>query len=310
MFHKILVPLDGSLRSSSILTQVRRLLKSFDAEVLLFHVVEPDRIAEKRPVQRGEEFVGALARARRYLERLRDELRTDGIRAEAEVGAGDPTERILEQAERFQPALIAMSTHGRTGWARLTRGSVAERVLRHSDRPILLVRPEWSDGSSPSESISFDRILVALDGSEESSRILPLVEAIACANASEVVIEHAAMPIPWLAYEVASAPAEMQVPRFALDRDQDRLSRAGIPCRVRLDSLTAAQAILEAAEEERADLIALTTHGRTGPSRWAYGSVAEAVLRHANAPVLILRTSGAAGTDEAKPALAGTAGTP
>ncbi len=290
MFDRILVPLDGSMRSASILPQVRRLLTTVDAEVHLLHVAE--RGPDPDPVRRGEEFVHSIARARDYLQRVRDGLRADGVRAEADVRAGDPAEKILEFSETSRIALIAMSTHGRTGWSRLTRGSVAERVLRHAPCPVLLLRPEGLDASPAAEPLRFRRILVALDGGEASSRILPLVETIARSHGSEVVLEYAALPIPWLVDEVTTAAPEVPVPSLALDRDRVRLEMAGVPCRQRLDSLSPARAILEAAEEEQADLIALTTHGRTGPSRWAFGSVAEAVLRHATTPILILRTAG------------------
>jgi len=53
-----------------------------------------------------------------------------------------------------------------------------------------------------------------------------------------------------------------------------------------------AAAILEVAEREKVDLVALTTHGRTGAARWAFGSIAEQVIRHAPCPLLVQRTAG------------------
>mgnify|MGYP001610354005 CR=1 FL=1 len=273
MLDKILVPLDGSANSSSILTQVRRLLLASDAEVVLFHVVEAEPGGS--PHARTRE----IALAREGLLPLRDALRADGARAELEVRHGVPAVSILDYAHEIAPSLVAMSTHGRTGWSRMVRGSVAERVLRYSHHPLLLVRPEGAAADRP-----FDRILVPMDGSEFSARILPAVEDLSRLYGSEVVLEHAVESAPRL-------PAGPVVSERTLAPWRDRIEKAGIRCRVRIDHRAPPWGIVDAAEAEGAGLIALTTHGRSGPSRWVFGSVAESVIRRSTTPLLVGRTA-------------------
>ena len=77
-----------------------------------------------------------------YLEKLRiGRLADVGVEVTYDIDRGKPAKRILETAKRNECDLIAMSTHGRTGLRRWRYGSVTERVLRHSNRPMLIVRP-------------------------------------------------------------------------------------------------------------------------------------------------------------------------
>ena len=75
-----------------------------------------------------------------YLEKIREKLEAEGIRTETTVRYGFPAEEILAHINRGGVDLLAMTTHGRTGPARMVMGSVAEQVVRHSDIPVLLFR--------------------------------------------------------------------------------------------------------------------------------------------------------------------------
>ncbi len=266
MFDKILVPLDGSPNSESILARMGRLLTAPGTRICLMQVVH-----------------GASAPTRDYLHAVRDRLREEGLEVEIQISKGDPAEQILKFATRYPPKLIAMSTHGRSGWARAVRGSVAERILRHGSWPLLLVRPESLGGPAGGE-FRFDRILVPLDGSEASSRVLPLVEELAKRFGSEVVLEHAASTFEWVGREPGVTPESM------LEPARTSLVQAGVRCRIRVDLRDPPEAIQLAAEEEAADLIALATHGRSGAKRWAFGSVTEGLLRQSDRPVLVVRS--------------------
>ena len=148
----------------------------------------------------------------------------------------------------------------------------------------------------------FDRILVPLDGSEQAARAVPLAEAIARRTGAGTVLLHvqALLPVAPDPYFVAMPP----VPTVAegetlLAPHRERLEAAGLAVRTRVVTDRPAHAILQVAADERADLIAMTTHGHSGVARWAYGSVAEKVLRHSPCPLLILRTAEAGTESEA-----------
>ncbi len=281
MLRKILVPLDGSELADRILVQVRRLLAREDAEVLLLTVLpEPSADeSERARAARLEEVSSSLEAKRRRLEE-------SGARARYDLMTGDPASHILSFAEAWGPSLIAMSTHGRTGLERWARGSTAERVLRRSHFPLLLANPK---GLEKGEG-RFRRILIPLDGTDSSARILPLAEEMAIRYESEVVLLHAASSAyAYAEYPTLDVRPTAQELKEMMDPYRKRLESAHIRTTISIQYDDPAAAILHAAAADEVDLVAMTTHGRTGLTRWVFGSVAEKVLRRCPCPVLVSR---------------------
>jgi nucleotide-binding universal stress UspA family protein len=154
----------------------------------------------------------------------------------------------------------------------------------------------------------YERILVALDGSEIAERVLPHVEALARAFGSTVILLRATTSPEKLMAEL-SPGLDVATP-ILLDPDEilneERTEIAsyleGVAGRLRGDGLTiqtdepsgnAAEEIVQRAKDLGADLIAMTTHGRSGLKRLVFGSVAESVLTHATCPVLLVRVTDA-----------------
>lgn len=286
MLTKILVPLDGSPAGDAVLQQLRRLLMRQDAEVLLVRVI-PEELVE------GNTWVPehTTENVRRHIERVCNELVEAGARAFFQIRTGEPAAAILREAEDFNPSLIVMSSHGRSGITRWLLGSVAERVLRGAQHPVLISTPK--NTMPETGELRFARILVPLDGSELSASILPLVIEFAKAYKSSVVLEHvlpdlAAIPSAYAA--VPSALPSIEDGHAVLAPYVAQLEDAGVPVSARVHIDRVAARLLDTAEEESVDLIAMTTHGRSGAERWLFGSVAEKVLRHSPVPVLALRT--------------------
>jgi nucleotide-binding universal stress UspA family protein len=131
----------------------------------------------------------------------------------------------------------------------------------------------------------YERILVPVDGSEAAEAILPFAENVAGPLDSELVLLHV----------VADAKGGYVFPNRAeavkyLDALAERLASKGIRVRTGLGFGSLPEAILSAADKWNVDLIAMATHARSGLSRLVVGSVAEAVLRAARVPVLMIRT--------------------
>lgn len=288
VFRKILIPLDGSELSERILAQVRRLLVRQDAEVLLLHVVgaqEAGGAAEEQQLQ-------AVEASRSYLERLVQDLNGDGATAHARVARGDPAERVLEVATEVGSDLIALATHGRTGLDRWVRGSVAERLLRRSPAPLLLANPHGvARGGGEAR---FRKILVPLDGSELAARILPSVRELALLYGAQVVL----LRVEWIVPATAHYPLAETMPLRTADEVaatlapfREALVAGGVEVSAQVEFGVEAERILHVAETQGVDLVAMTTHGRSGLSRWMFGSVAENVLRHCTCPVLVQRVA-------------------
>jgi nucleotide-binding universal stress UspA family protein len=137
MYRKILVPLDGSPLAEKILDQVRGLARLTGAEICLLRAV----LVHTLPgIDATERQVEAVREAEEYLQELEKGLLAEGFRTSVHVRYGHDAAEILEHAGQDDVDLVAMSTHGRSGLDRWTLGSVAERVVRHSAKPVLLVR--------------------------------------------------------------------------------------------------------------------------------------------------------------------------
>src|SRR6185295_1012964 len=143
MFSRILVPLDGSPRAELILSQVGRILRREDSEVLLLRVVDIP-LPFGGPEISGQMDVAQLRaqgreEAQKYVDDLARRFTERGAKVHGRVAEGSPAEVILETARSEGATLIAMATHGRSGLLRWMLGSVAEKVARAADIPLLLL---------------------------------------------------------------------------------------------------------------------------------------------------------------------------
>jgi nucleotide-binding universal stress UspA family protein len=142
-FRRVLVPLDGSKVAEQVLPAIIPIVQALECEMILFrvpvmHTSGPFTGAWYLP--QDSSFETADQNAKAYLERLARHLKGQGIEAATVTLPGAVPESIIDYAEIKDIDLIAMCTHGRTGIARWALGSVADRVLRASAKPILLVR--------------------------------------------------------------------------------------------------------------------------------------------------------------------------
>lgn len=276
--ERILVPLDGSVAADAALQAIGPLHAIRHPEVLLLGVLE-----EK----------GVDSRLRPHLDFTCNSLRARGVNASVALREGKPAPQILAFAKEQSVDLIAMSTHGRGGLARVFLGSVTEEVLRHAEVPLLVCR----SGSTSGE---WTRIMVALDGSETAEGMLP--EAARIAQAVKGTLDLVRVAIPVVAASGIGEfplvfPAEDPAPY--LKGVSGRLLAEGVEARAVPLEGRAAASIVERARESKAGLICMTTHGRSGAARVLLGSIAEEVLRHAPCPVLLRRLTRAPNPVEA-----------
>jgi nucleotide-binding universal stress UspA family protein len=136
MYQSILVPLDGSRLAEAIVPEVEELATLLKARL---HLIMVSRIHVLPGVDPTNAQIRVIHRAQNYLEKLKEHLSDRNIDIELHAPYGDPAEKILEVCRRHDIKLIAMSTHGRSGIGRWLLGSVADRVVRHSKKPVLLL---------------------------------------------------------------------------------------------------------------------------------------------------------------------------
>lgn len=287
---KILVPLDGSELAQSVLPYVAELARCTGAEVELLSAVSEvalwDPNASVVAWSREEQL--ALG----YVESQREGLESNGVKATSHVLRGEPADVIIEEASKTDADLIALSTHGRSGISRWLFGSVTGRVLESTEKPVLVVRPPEEDPGG-----AIRRILVPLDGSPLAEQVLPLVEEVASACKAKVSVMQAVPPLTAYPGFEAYAPTamgevleDMQArSREYLSKMVDRLKGKKIEAEALTSAALPTEAILAAADQSDADLIAIATHGRSGLGRVVLGSVADAVIRGSHRPCLVVR---------------------
>ncbi len=136
MFSKIVVPLDGSSLAEGILDRVEDLARLQGGEIQLLRVAffYPFPAADTKKFE--SEVIEA---AEKYLEKVSADLEQKGLKVTVHVRYGDPAGEILAHAEKYG-SVIVMSTYGRGGISRWAMGSVADRVIRRSKKPVLMIR--------------------------------------------------------------------------------------------------------------------------------------------------------------------------
>lgn len=265
MIRKMLVALDGSRTSESTLPAAALLLRGIDAEITFVTVI-PEDSGSQRIVAKG------------YLDPIATGFGERGAATSVEILIGRPAKSLVDCAVRGGFDLIVLGTHGASGLLRLVRGSVTEDVLRRSPVPVLVVHPERT-------AERMRTILLPLDGSHRAEAILPWAADLAKAFGAAMVLVHV---IP---DRLKGMMLPSEVIASTLERAQTRLRDLGIEGAIEIRSGDAATEILRLAEEVDADVIAMSTHGRSGLDRLKYGSVAETVLRRSPRSLLVVRTA-------------------
>lgn len=289
--YRVLVPLDGSTLAEGALPVVRRLLGQPGDELILLRVAVLNDMPMPMMADYGmvwTDYAQAVPtpdeerqQAIDYLDGVRERSALAGIQTRTIVLEGDRSQMIVEKAAEEDVDLIVMTSHGRTGLSRWVIGSVAERVLESGPCPVLL----WRNGKSGSTGPQ--TILVTLDGSSLSETALePALELAHRLGATITLLRvwpHGAGEAlsktddPYL-LEVIARHAEWDIPMRAASVEATGSGAANT-----------ALAILNFANSEAVDMIAMSTHGRSGLQRWVYGSVSEKVLRGTDKALLMVR---------------------
>ncbi len=199
--------------------------------------------------------------------------------------APDAAAALLKTIASGSSELVLMGTHGRSGSGRFIRGSVAERVMRECPAPLLMINPTV-DAPLPPRSI-----LVPLDASENSFEVIPPLLDVIAETDAHVTLLFVDFDDPTDTAELRDRRREQRKTDIAnwLAEPAKHITSAGFTMDVRVEHGIAADVILQVANEPGYDMLAMTSHGRSGIARWALGSVAEKVLSECEKPVLLKR---------------------
>jgi nucleotide-binding universal stress UspA family protein len=304
MYSKILVPLDGSDVAECVLPYVESISTwKKQTEITFLYVTQHLDVpmADKKFTERIEK--DAKSGARSYLDDLVKKIKIKG-EVKHVVRAGKAADIIIDYCEEHKLRLIVMATHGRSGISRWTRGSVADKVLHNANVPVWLIKAEHAKKKFLKKGQKI-KIMVALDGSKlaEDSlvSVMELAEQYGKDNVeltlfrvselfSPPYIYPPEMPISIEEYLEYEKKRTTEICQSYLNDLKKHLTKNGITTIAAVEEGIPADVIINFAKGNSIDLIVMSTHGRTGFSHWAFGSIAEKVLKGAPCPVFLVRS--------------------
>jgi len=296
MFKHLLVPLDGSRLAEASLPAAVYLAGTFGALVTLFHVIERGAPQEIH----GDLHLRDPQEARKYLDSVAARSFTQEIHVERHVHCdqvNDVARSIAEHEGELDSDLIVMCTHGRGGLRGFMYGRIAQQVAGLGTTPVLLV-PPVTIGVAPA--FSCKRMLVTLDGNPDHEEGLTVAANLAKILGAELCLLMVVHTVNTLSGEQAATakilPSATQVLLDMAEQDAKKylhrhistLQDAGVTATADVRRGDPVTAIVSAAEQMRADLIVLATHGKTGMDAFWSGSATPNIASRSAIPLLLV----------------------
>ena len=303
MYRTILVPLDGSEVAECVLPHVQALIRADQKiNIALLYVVEALDTPFTDPSFKIKIESEARSAADKYLNSVRSRINYSGT-IRCEVVVDKPADSIIDCSNKQNIDLILMATHGRSGVDKWIRGSVADKVIRASQIPVWLVQ------ACAAENDMYDKwpkitVLVPLDGSDIAASAIEQAETLARQlgnNNVEIVIirvcelfsqPHQYPPHMSMSWEEHVNYETKRCTDICTEYVRDvekKLKEQGFNVRSEVLTGEVADKIADYANTNPINLIVMSTHGRSGIGRWAFGSITEKVLATAKRPILLIR---------------------
>jgi nucleotide-binding universal stress UspA family protein len=287
----ILLATDFSRPARHILPYAVELAASLNLSLTVLHVVKAPPGSEEWSHAARRSLASQKTKALLALGRLVRFANEKGVTADYRLLVGIPEDSILKVAEDAKIKLIAVGTHGKTGWDRFRLGSVAEAIMRTAPCPVLTGRTsEVAPSAEKALRVKISRILVATDFSVSSNAALQFAVWLAKQLGAKIVLLHVAEPS-------GTSRSESVRTKEPFRRELDRLIQKAISAS-RADQIVSerivlpghpVEVILNQARRANAGLIVMGTKGRRGLKLLMLGSGASSVVRKASCPVLVVK---------------------
>jgi nucleotide-binding universal stress UspA family protein len=280
-FRRILMPVDGSHSSLHAEELAVLIAKNFKSKVTVIHVVSHDLLhaeLELRyrvpPSVRTEITNWLLQTGNKIVSDAEALFREEGIDIDARViEHEDPAEALLRVAKDGEHDLVVMGNRGETEVELFSLGSVTEKVSRHAECPVLIVK----------QKTQLSKILVAIDGSKSAEKALEYAVQLAEKHRAEVTLLNVG--------ESKLFSFKSKVVREVGERILSEAASKvkGLKLKTQLEFGSPAETIIEVAEKGNYDLIVVGSRGLSSVKRFLLGGVSDDVSHHAKRSVLIAR---------------------
>lgn len=295
MFKRILIPLDGSSLAECVLPHVVAMADAYEPEVTLARVLECEPAT-------GLQFVDPLdwelckAEAEAYLTGITNRLSDVGLETQSRLLEGRPAERIVEYAQGNEIDLIVLSSHGRAGLSRWNVNSIARKVVQHSKRSSMIVRA-YRPASTNLGEMRYSRLLVPLDGSSRAECVLSTAATLTRHYDAHLILTHV-ISRPTMPLRMPHSDADAQLITRFVERSQELAEEYMEQLRLRMSVPFDSRVIVsddvsaclhQLVDDKEIDLVLMSAHGRSGQTRWPFGSVTTSFIEYGTTPLLIVQ---------------------
>jgi nucleotide-binding universal stress UspA family protein len=301
-FRSILLPLDGSPFAEHAVPWAAAIARKARARLrlALVHQSPPSPPVDQSGVRLYTKIELALRKSEReYLRRVAVRIKAAGAMQLATVTlSGTPAPALADYAREVGADLVVMTTHGRGGLQRAWLGSVADRLVRSLEVPVLLIRP----GGTVLPEARLDEILVPLDGSRRAEAALPAALGMATLFRARLALIQAVEPVVMMADVPVAFPQALDEELTDLRRREAQDYLDDVAARLRASGVethasaviagSAVAGIQAAAMSPGVGMIAVATQGHGGLRRLVLGSIADKLVRTGEVPVLVTRPRG------------------
>jgi nucleotide-binding universal stress UspA family protein len=233
--------------------------------------------------------------APKYLAQVVTSLEAAGLAASSSFLEGNAATIIVAEAEKEPGTLIAISTRGRSGAGRWVLGSVTDKVLRATTTPMLIIRSRGQGNAAPD--LKLTSIIVTLDGSPLAEQALPHALALAKAMSLKIILVRTTPSDktgrggmePSTNLDRVLKGAEAEASEYLKTVGTRIREEQGLTVEERVLRGDPSSAVVGVDHEISENLVAMTTHGRSGAARWILGSVTDKVVRQSEDPILVIR---------------------
>ncbi|NLE07784.1 MAG: universal stress protein [Dehalococcoidales bacterium] len=308
MYHRMLVPLDGSELAEVVFTYAKEIAGRLDIDVTLLHVA-PSSGKSMNPMQQAY-ITQAAETVKKSAREVQQEAgisqASEAIKVQGELVGGYPPEEILKYAEEHDIDLILMAARGHSGLKRWSIGSVASKVLSASKIPVWLVRADHTP-DEPFDTWPSLSLIVPLDGSELAESVIPHAESLSKQRGAkdlEVILvriaetptipsyygpELSGVTLNWGEFMQQEEARRKKTAAEYLETIAARFTEKNIKVRTEVIEGKATDELINFANNNPYSMIIIASHGRSGFSKLVYGSVAATLLNNVTCPILMIK---------------------
>ncbi|SFZ92579.1 Nucleotide-binding universal stress protein, UspA family [Flaviramulus basaltis] len=274
---KIIVPIDFSEHSEYALKTAAKFAKKYKAEILALHMLEmSDLMLTASDGLQYEKANFFIKLSEQKFEKFLNKDYLDGVKVTPIIKHFKVFSEVNDVAKVHDADLIIIGSHGASGFKEFFVGSNTERVVRHAEIPVLVVKNKETN-------INFETVVFACDFSEEA--IKPYLNTLKMFDVINSKIYFVYVNLPNERFK-SSTQIEKQVAKFLnkADGNIDRMKDVHY-----VSDYTVEDGILNFSLKTGADIIVIPTHGRKGLAHFFEGSLGEDVANHATLPVMTFK---------------------